>query len=326
MFGSSRDSRPLRRRLRPGLFLVCSVLVGIEVLIAALNFPFDVDAAPTEAQLAASRKYYAEAYRAPASKQDSKASESETRYLRMAKATADYYHIEDQIRDFVNRFELRTRPVVEVGSGGGYLQDVAEDYTGLDISTEVSRYYHKRFVLGSATAMPFPDNSFDGLWSIWVLEHVVGPEQALREIRRVVRNGGVIFLLPAWNCNGWAAQGYSVRPCADFNMWGKVVKASLTVRASDPYRAASRVPNRLLRTLAASFGGPTTLHYCRLTPNYETYWQPDGDAVNSLDRHEVALWFRSRGDECLNYPISARAVFLRNGPLIVRVHKQQGER
>jgi hypothetical protein len=42
--------------------------------------------------------------------------------------------------------------VLEIGSGRGYLQDVAQNYTGLDISPSVARFYHKKFVLGSATA------------------------------------------------------------------------------------------------------------------------------------------------------------------------------
>lgn len=60
--------------------------------------------------------------------------------------------------------------------------------------------------------MPFPDNSFDAAWSIWVLEHVPNPESALAKMRRVVKPGGLIYLMRAWLCTNWAAQGYSVRP------------------------------------------------------------------------------------------------------------------
>ena len=38
-----------------------------------------------------------------------------------------------------------------------------------------------------------------------------------------------------------------------------------------------------------------TLHYSHIVPNYKTYWMSDSDAVNQLDRLEVALWFKSRG-------------------------------
>jgi hypothetical protein len=34
--------------------------------------------------------------------------------------------------------------------------------------------------------------------------------------------------------------------------------------------------------------GPTALRYRRLDPNYEQYWMPDSDAVNSIDSHEGA--------------------------------------
>jgi len=61
------------------------------------------------------------------------------------------------------------------------------------------------------------------------------------------------------------------------------------------------------------------LRYRRLIPNYEKYWVPDSDAVNSIDSHEAMLWFRSRGDECLN--CAGASVFMESVPLIIRVHK-----
>ena len=69
---------------------------------------------------------------------------------------------------------------------------------------------------------------------------------------------------------------------------------------------------------AAARFGSTGLRYRRLTPNYEKYWVPDSDAVNSIDRHEAKLWFMSRGDECLN---CEDALLDSSGPLIIRVHK-----
>ena len=194
---------------------------------------------------------------------------------------------------------------------------LSEKYTGLDISPNVARFYHKKFVLGSATAMPFPDDSFDGVWSIWVFEHVPNPEQAFREARRVTRDKGVMFLLPAWNCSSWAAEGYEARPYADFDLAGKLIKASIPVRSAPAFRITSLLPIRGVRALAARFG-PTGLRYRRLTPNYEQYWVPDSDAVNSIDRYEAKLWFMSRGDECLN---CEDALLDSSSPLIIRVHK-----
>jgi len=136
---------------------------------------------------------------------------------------------------------------LDIGSGGGSLQDAAQNYTGLDISPTAARFYHKKFVVGSATAMPFPDNSFKGAWSIAVLEHVSNPEQALYETRRILKDNGVFFLFPAWNCRSWAADGYDVRPYSDFNLWGKLIKAGIPIRSSVPFRMASLLPNRFIR-------------------------------------------------------------------------------
>ena len=58
----------------------------------------------------------------------------------------------------------------------------------------------------------------------------------------------------------------------------------------------------------------------RLTP-FPTRRSSDLDAVNSIDRYEVMLWFRSRGDECLSCEGSSGMPWMTSLPLIVRVHK-----
>ena len=306
------------RRVMGSFVLALSLIV---IGIVALNYPYDVDAPASAQELEQSRKYYADAYQQSASEQQPN-SEYDTKYLQVAASSAASHQITEKVQSFVNRYGLRQKPVLDIGSGRGYLQDVAEDYTGLDISPSVRRFYHKKFVLASATAMPFPDNSFDGAWSIWVLEHVPNPEQALRESRRVIRNGGVFLLYPAWTVVSWGAKGYDVRPYSDLDLAGMLIKASIPLRTSVPFKAVARVPARMIRDVASRFGGPTTLHYHRLTPNYKEYWEADSDAVNSLDRHEVMLWFRSRGDECLNCAGSAGSVFMTGElPLIIRIHK-----
>lgn len=292
------------------------------ILLSLLHFPYDVDAPLSEQEVEAARRYYTEAYKKPVVEDPSR-SEYETKYIRVAESAAKNYRIEERVAEFVRDFKLRDRPVLEIGSGRGYLQDLAQNYTGLDISPSVARFYHKKFVLGSATAMPFPDDSFDGIWSVWVFEHVPNPEQAFYEARRVTRDNGVILLSPAWNCSPWAAEGYQVRPYADFGLTGKLIKASIPLRSTRGFQFTTLVPIRMVRKVVARLGA-TRLRYRRLSPNYDEYWVPDSDAVNSIDSHEAMLWFLSRGDECLNCGRTSLLLDPEFLPIVIRVHKAAG--
>src|SRR5262249_51163811 len=222
--------------------------------------------------------------------------QNQLRYQQTARRPADFYHVREKLADFIGQNHLSGAHVLEVGSGEGTLQDMVEDYTGLDISATARRKYHKRFVQADARAMPFPDGEFDAVWTIWVLEHVPNPEQALREIRRVLKPNGLLYLHPTWLCSDLAPQGYPVRPYSDFGMKGKLIKAGVPIQDAPLFHAMYLLPIRALRLAASGTGGrPTALHYRPIAANYKDYWMPDSDAVNSLDFFEAYLWFKSRG-------------------------------
>jgi SAM-dependent methyltransferase len=290
--------------------------IAIVAIIATWQFPYATDD-PIRREDAL-KAYYDMAY-AP----DTPRQTTESEWTRASATAKDRFDIRGRIKEFVSRYELHDSKVLEIGSGTGYLQDVVDDYTGLDIASSVARHYHKTFVAGTATALPFQDSTFDAAWSIWVLEHIPNPETALVEMRRVLKPGAVLYLMPAWEVKPWAAQGYEVRSSDDLSISAKLVKTSIPVRNSLWFWLAATVPARAVR-FAASTWGPTRLHYRRLTPNYSQYWQSDSDAVNSLDLVETAMWFQSRGDECLNCPTGARWFLHPNDnrvPLILRIRK-----
>jgi SAM-dependent methyltransferase len=171
--------------------------------------------------------------------------------------------------------------------------------------------------------MPFADDSFDTAWSIWVFEHVPNPEAALSEVRRVVKDNGVLFLAPQWGVHPWQADGYDVRPYSDFRLGGKLVKAAIPARAILNWFSTPLI--RIARGTGWRITGrPTTFRYHRLTPNFQTYWEPDSDAVNSLDFYEMGLWFRSRGDECLTCEQGSSWLTQTGNPLVIRIHKRAG--
>jgi SAM-dependent methyltransferase len=298
---------------------IAAVGFGVVVFIAS-HFPYATDSEPSHEEISKTIAYYRQAYSPPPTATDP----NEEVYVKTADEAAQGMHIIEHLQTFVDEHHLNHARALDVGAGQGYLQDVVEDYTGLDISPTAGRFFHKRFELGSATAMPFPDNQFDIVWSIWVLEHIPNPEQALREMRRVVKDGGIIYLFPAWICTPWAADGYEVRPYSDFNLLRKLIKATIPLRSTSRYRALYTGPIRAMRFASfAVTGSPTRLHYIRLTPNYKKYWMPDSDAVSSVDRYEAMLWFMSRGDECLNCATAFRSIteHVQDQRLLIRVRK-----
>jgi ubiquinone/menaquinone biosynthesis C-methylase UbiE len=246
--------------------------------------------------------------------------ERQAKYAAFARKAAENFHIKENVADFIASNGLGRAHVLEVGSGEGSLQDMVSDYTGLDISATAQKNYHKRFVQADARAMPFPDGEFDAAFSIWVLEHVPNPEQALREMRRVLKPNGLLYLSPAWFCPDFAAQGYRFRPYSDFNFRGKLIKATVPLQLSPLFEAMHVLPIRAGRLAAWSIHHqPTDFHYRALEPNYRDYWMADSDAVNSMDPFEAYLWFVSRGDECLNCGSRLQALGTHDLPLVIRV-------
>jgi len=229
-----------------------------------------------------------------------------------------------ELEAFVREHGLAAKKCLEIGCGRGAYQDLVTDWTGIDISDSVRPLIRKPFVQGSASELPFPDNSFDAAWSIWVFEHVPEVEEALREARRVLKPGGVLFFAPAWQCRPWYADGYPVRPYSDFGLTGKLIKASIPLRNSVAFRSTYIFPRRLLRAAAmacAPRASPLKFRYRKLRANYEKFWLSDSDACNSMDPYEAVVWFKSRGDQILHPGGPLAQILIRNGHIAVRIQK-----
>lgn len=100
--------------------------------------------------------------------------------------------------------------VLEVGAGSGhhlpYVKHDFQQYVMTDGSDEMleiaSKKYASQISAGTlaiekqdATALTFPDNSFDRLIATHVLEHLPNPVNVLREWNRVIRPNGVISIV-----------------------------------------------------------------------------------------------------------------------------------
>jgi ubiquinone/menaquinone biosynthesis C-methylase UbiE len=106
--------------------------------------------------------------------------------------------------------------VIEVGCGvGAQLKILGQRFphlhlTGVDHSTtQIARaeqtlaFIKERVRLQQAdgSLLPFADKSFDGAFLCWVLEHVPEPVNLLKELRRVLKHGGVLFVTEVFNCS-----------------------------------------------------------------------------------------------------------------------------
>jgi SAM-dependent methyltransferase len=296
------------------IFTVC-FLASISAILTAWHFPTQVDDPRETRPDEAAKVFYETVYEATGEAGDSQ-------YVEYARETAEHLDITGQVRTFVDQYGLHDKRVLEVGAGSGSLQDLVDDYTGLDIAASAARYFHKPFVQGSATDLPFRDNEFDALWTIWVLEHVPNPERALNEMRRVVPHRGLIYLAPAWNCSSLATQGYQVRSYDDLDWRGKLIKATLPWTLSGAFEQMHLIPTRFIRfSSSRALNSATALRYRPLNPNFETYWVADSDAVNSIDCYEAFLWFTTRGDVCLNCDDPLQQLLAGCDPLIIQVRK-----
>jgi SAM-dependent methyltransferase len=238
---------------------------------------------------------------------------------------AAWHNVARALADLVKREQLQAARVLEVGSGSGVMQDMVDRYVGIDLARSAAFFHHKPFGVASATRLPFADAAFDSVWSVWTIEHVDQPDEMLREMRRVVRPGGTVFLTAAFSVPAWVTTGLHKREFRDLTWRQRVTKASIPLRRSAPFMTASRLGARTVR-LARGVGrtGSARLHYERLTPSFDTYWDYDADAVVSLDAYDVTLFFLSRGDQPVSREGWVRSLFRRSEPLIFRICAKKG--
>jgi SAM-dependent methyltransferase len=219
---------------------------------------------------------------------------------------------------FLERWGLADQKCLEVGSARGLFQDLVQDYTGVDVAAHLAVWYHKPFVVVTDARLPFPDNFFDGVFSHSTHEHIPEVEQALEEIIRVLKPGGVCLFAPAWHTRPWVAEGLKVRPYHDLSLSQRLRKLLIPARECPLVRWPLVLTRRLWRAWRWRVSSPAPLRYRRLHANYERFWQSDSDACNSLDPFDVILWFRSRGLICHGYEDLLASLLVRTHALEIQ--------
>ena len=127
------------------------------------------------------------------------------------------YVLEPEIAAFADFPSGRDREVLEIGIGMGAdllrWARAGARVTGVDITQRAVQLTKDRLrsagmrahlQVADAEALPFPDGSFDLVWSWGVLHHTPRSESALREAVRVLRPGGR-FAVMVYHRHSWLA-------------------------------------------------------------------------------------------------------------------------
>jgi SAM-dependent methyltransferase len=98
----------------------------------------------------------------------------------------------DVTRHFASESEL-----LDIGCGTGWLAAHFPRYTGIDGSAnavEIANGLGRNVIEGDVDRpLPFAEESFDAIVMKDLLEHVADPTALVREARRVIRPGGIVF-------------------------------------------------------------------------------------------------------------------------------------
>lgn len=105
---------------------------------------------------------------------------------------------------FIKKF-IKNKRVLDAGCGFGYgvdyLSKYAKEIIGVDLITYVvewaKKHYRRKnsqFLLSDIAHLDFPDNSFDAVCLLEVVHHTRNYQEVLKEMRRVLKEGGSFFV------------------------------------------------------------------------------------------------------------------------------------
>ncbi len=226
---------------------------------------------------------------------------------------SDYYEKIDFTSDnWINPDEIGYQEIIkiaafrdsicEIGCGNANLlvhyPYLASKYSGCDFSDLIMR--KNRIAFPEATfskieepnTLPFPDSSFDFVFSVFVLEHSTNPSKLLDECARILIPGGMLAIL----CPDFMGQkkmtsqraGWSHGTARQKLKKGKILDAIVTL-----YDNRIRIPFYCKKFIKKSRQHP--LFMVNLSPTvFEHPFIPDVDAVYVTNRDEIITHLADR--------------------------------
>jgi len=185
--------------------------------------------------------------------------------------------------------------ILDVGCGVGQvvqqLEQAGFEAHGVDVAAaniERAQKISARCQLYDGSRLPFPDDHFQSVGALNVLEHVEQPEEFLRELVRVTAAGGRIVISSPnfYRVLGWRDYHPQMRGL------GRKLKNWRRVRAKQ---------KQMLHA-------PEQVKFDRMTPIIKTPFTPDDDAIVATNPLEMEFFLKRYGCEILRSECTDRYV------------------
>tara|TARA_B110000240_G_C13482777_1_gene446036 strand:+ start:455 stop:1357 length:903 start_codon:yes stop_codon:yes gene_type:complete len=194
--------------------------------------------------------------------------------------------------------------IIELGGSkhqrrSGFPYSFFDNYIPLDISLSsmigYSEIYDKQSIACDAQDLPFKDNVIDVVITHTFLEHPIDPDKVVKEIDRVLKEGGIVIHADAWHCRWWKRYGvFGIIKWTDQTMSQKLLWIVIYLSEIKVFRIPTILLNRIVKTIFQSIKHPINLTFKKLIPNYELKIYSDEDAAASIDPIDLVRFYESR--------------------------------
>lgn len=216
----------------------------------------------------------------------------------------------DAYVDYVDHFvKLAGKKTLDVGCGNGWssflLAQKNSEVTGVDLHTnsfEPQKSEKLNYKKGSATQLPFADQSFDVITTHECLEHVEDPLKALAEFDRVLKSGGYVCIVGP----NLLSLLQSVRGITSYVWKVRPLRGILFRQPGMPFHPhGNTLPEILVRFFTHAFWILQLLLFRKplmklRKPDLAPPFHADNDACYYLNPLDLKYYFSSRDYEIIN--------------------------
>jgi SAM-dependent methyltransferase len=212
--------------------------------------------------------------------------------------------------------------VIELGGGkyqrrSGFPYAIFDNYIPIDISLssiiEYSEMYDRIGIACDAQKLPLKDGVVDVIYTHTFLEHPLNPDMVVKEIHRVLKNGGIVIHSDAWHCRWWKQFGiYGVKEWSELTIKEKCLWLIIYFTEIKIIRFPIVLTKRIFKELFISKKSPIDLFYKKLTPNYDLKIYSDEDAAASIDPIDLIRFYESRGYELVYKKSFLQRIFFKD--------------